>query len=420
MSEYSSIQIEKNTTHPEWNGKWLVTFTFDTSSEYTVAEEHFPPGVTPEPKKEPAPDRKIEKVFLKGSFQFYKREETESYTAFGDNSGIPTYDAYSYRKGMFGTGVDVTAGKELTYEMNPVSESVYTLTLPLPSGIYGYSFSILYTDGTMDKTIYDPENMPLKNGGHTIGQSEFDLGDPDRERVPLRYELKQPGTSCGTLRFESYTAIDGTTQPLGIWLPEGYTPDRTYRTIYVSHGGGGNEVDWMISGRLPVIMQNLIRAGETEEAILITMDNTWFNWDETRTLPNVLECIIPYVESHYSVLPGYENRAFCGLSMGSMTTNNMMKIYPGEFGYYGGFSGGIQDLDPAHYQPEVLRTRKIYETCGCVDIAYNNSRGISTLDYLKVLDTLEVPYTFELLDGSHDWGVWRESFIRFAEKILWK
>lgn len=420
MKEISSIKTERNTTHPEWEGEWLVRFTFDTASDYTVAEEHYPPGVQPEPEKQPDPRRKIEKVFLKGSFQFYRREETASYAAFGDNSGIPTYDAFSYRKGMFSTGVDVTSGEELRYEMTPVAETVYAVTLPLPAGIYGYKFSILYSDGTMEKSIYDPCNMPPANGSHTIGQSEFALGEAESEQEPLCYELAQPGVSYGTLLYESYEAIDGTTQPLGIWLPEGYAPDRPCRTIYVSHGGGGNEVDWMASGVIPVMMQNLIRAGKTEEAIVVTMDNTWFHWDETKTLPNVLNCIIPYMERRYHVLPGWGNRAFCGLSMGSMTTNDMMRLYPEQFGYYGGFSGGIREHDHQLFRPEILRTRRIYETCGCVDIAYNNTRGISTLDYLKTLDELEVPYTFQLLDGSHDWGVWRESFIRFAVDHLWK
>lgn len=420
MKEISSIRIEKNTAHPEWEGQWLVTFLFDTSSDYRMAEEHYPPGDVPEPEKLPDPDRKTAKVFLQGSFQFYRREEVASYVAFGDNSGIPTYDAFSWRKGMFSAGTDVTTGKMLSYEMEPVSETLYMVTLPLPSGIYGYGFSILYSDGTMEKNIYDPQNMPPANGGHTIGQSEFSLGEAEKEGEPLCYELESPGCSYGTLLYESYDAIDGTRQPLGIWLPDGYTPQRSYRAIYLSHGGGGNEVDWMASGRIPVIMQNLIRAGKTEEAIVVTMDNSWFGWDETKMLPNVLNYIIPYMERHYHVLPGYENRAFCGLSMGSMATNHMMKFYPEQFAYFGGFSGGLQNHEPERFQPDILRARRIYETCGRVDIAYNNTRGISTLDYLKTLDALGIPYTFELLDGSHDWGVWRESFIRFAVNHLWK
>ena len=63
-----SLSIERNTTHSEWDGKWLVTFRFDPSAGCEQAEEHFPPNVTPPVKETPAPDRKIEKVFLSGSF----------------------------------------------------------------------------------------------------------------------------------------------------------------------------------------------------------------------------------------------------------------------------------------------------------------------------------------------------------------
>jgi enterochelin esterase-like enzyme len=415
-----SIEIERNTTHPQWEGQWLVTFSFDTASDYETVEEHLPKGAVPEPEKTPDPDRKIEKVYLKGSFQFYRENEIGSYQAFEENPLIRTYDAFEYQKGMFGAGINVVNGQELQYEMHSVSESLYQITLPLPSGIYGYGFSILYSDGTVEKNIYDPENMPPKNGDYTFGESVFALGEIESEPEPLCYALARKAVDYGTQTYVTYQAVDGTEQPLGIWVPQGYTSEKKYRTIYVSHGGGGNEVEWMVSGRLPFIMQNLICSGKTEEAIIVTMNNTYFNWEESQTLSNMIECILPYVETHYSVLPGAQNRALCGLSMGSMMTNSMMKRYPEKFGYYGGFSGGATDHDLTHYKPESLKKCVIYETCGNVDIAYNNKRGISTLDYLKTLDRMEISYTFELLNGGHDWGVWRESFVRFAMLFLGK
>ena len=34
-------------------------------------------------------------------------------------------------------------------------------------------------------------------------------------------------------------------QPLGIYLPHDYDTNKTYKTIYLAHGGGGNDVEWM-------------------------------------------------------------------------------------------------------------------------------------------------------------------------------
>ncbi len=417
-----SLSIERNTTHSEWDGKWLVTFRFDPSAGYEQAEEHYPPNVTPPEKKAPSPDRRIEKVVLSGSFQFYRRDEVGSYRAFAEDNDFPTYDAFSYRSDMFPAGSDVVTAKEHPYEMkktaDPERGEIYEITLPLPSGIYGYRYTILYSDGSEDKNIYDPQNMPLSDERYRLGQSELVLGTAEDEDEPLCYELKRQGAGYGTLRFEHYTAVDGSDEILGIWLPEGYSTDKKYRTLYISHGGGGNEVDWMSTA--PVIIQNLIDAGKTKEAIIVTMNSTVFDWDMKKALPNIVGHVIPYVESRYPVLPGYENRAFCGLSMGSMLTNNLMRYHPEAFGYFGGFSGGIDNNSAADFKPEILRERTIYESVGCVDIAYNNTRGISTLDYLKTLDELEIPYTYDLIDGSHDCFVWRRSLIRFASDLIWK
>lgn len=166
-------------------------------------------------------------------------------------------------------------------------------------------------------------------------------------------------------------------------------------------------------------MDNLIANGEIADTIVVTMNNTYFGWDYDKVLPNVVDHIIPYVEENYSVSKNAKDRAFCGLSMGSMTTNQMAKTYPKEFGYFGSFSGGSTDLDKTHYDVDALNDAVLYLTAGNIDMAYNNDMGISSIDYMKLYDELGVKYDFDLLLGSHDWYVWRESFTNFAKDYLW-
>ena len=365
--------------------------------------------------------RNAVKVTVSGNFQFYKEDEVKNYDASGDNSAIPSYDVYEYEEGMFNSGYGIN-GDSGVYELTQTKDERFELTIPLPGNLYCYDYTVTYADGSTE-TIKDPVNLPVANAttGHDSGHSLFYVGDSTSTSKGQEYIYERTDGKTGTYSFVEYTAVDGTKQPLGVYLPYGYDVQsgKTYKTIYVSHGGGGNEVEWMEIGAIPHIMDNLIADGLTDEAIVVTMDNSYFGWDYDKIVPNVIEHIIPYIEGHYAVSTKANDRAFSGLSMGSMTTNTMMKEVPNEFGYFGAFSGGNQDLDPTHYDADALNNSILYLTAGSIDMAYNNKMGISSVDYMSMLDSIGVKYNWELKNGAHDWGVWRDSFTTFAKDYLW-
>lgn len=69
------------------------------------------------------------------------------------------------------------------------------------------------------------------------------------------------------------------------------------------------------------------------------MDNTLYSWDYYQIGENVINYIIPYIESHYNVSKEAKDRAFAGFSMGSMTTTYMAFHHADTFDYFGIFSG---------------------------------------------------------------------------------
>ncbi|MGM9942454.1 MAG: alpha/beta hydrolase [Bulleidia sp.] len=362
-------------------------------------------------------ERNAVSVTVSGNFQWYREEETAEYDASGDNTAIPMYTVDTYEDGMFNSGYGLYGSA--VYPMTQTRGEHFELELTVPGNLYYYDYTVTYADGST-VTIKDPANMPVANtNGHDAGHSLVYVGDSTNTTAGQEYIYPRTDGKTGTTEFVTYTAIDGTTQPLEIYLPYGYSVKNTYKTIYVSHGGGGNEAEWMSIGAVANIMDNLIAAGETDPAVVVTMDNTYFGWDYDTVLPNVIDYIIPYVESRYSVSDSADDRAFCGLSMGSMTTNQMAKTYPDQFRFFGSFSGGSNDLDPTHYDAEELNKDVLYLTAGCIDMAYNNNMGISSMDYIAMYDDLGVDYIFELKNGAHDWGVWRESFTTFAKDYLW-
>ncbi len=387
------VTVTENTNHPEWDADYLATFVYhDMDSRDAVA------------------------VNVTGGFQFFKWDEVGSYVAFEDNSDIPTYSAYEFEEGMFPSSSNTETGSLIPYSMIEVSEEYFEVTIPVPANQWFYAFNVEYGDGSTVDQVKDPANMPVANGDSDSGWSLFYSGQGETAGQEYIY----PSTQMqGTVSYFDYEAVDGTTQPLGVYLPYGYDSTKTYKTIYVSHGGGGNEVEWFNIGSAANIMDNLIADNEVAQAVVVTMDNQYFGWDSALTLPNVIDHIIPYVEANYSVSTDAADRAFCGLSMGSQTTNEMMKTYPEEFGYFGSFSGGNPDLVPTHYDADALNESVLYLTAGPVDIAYNNTSGRSVLDYRALLDDLGVGYDFDLKPGGHDWFVWRDSLTTFVKDYLW-
>ena len=356
-------------------------------------------------------------VKVTGNFQWYKPEEVKEFQGSGYNSAIPSYDAYQYEEGMFNSGYGLNGSAE--YEMTQTRDERFELTLPLPGNLYCYDYKVTYSDGTTE-TVKDPANLPEANSnGHDAGHSLVYVGNAADTENGQEYIYPRTDGKAGTTKFVTYKAIDGTEQPLEVYLPHNYSVKKTYKTIYISHGGGGNEAEWMSIGAVSNIMDNLIAEGKTDPAIVVAMDNTYFGWDYDKVLPNVVDNIIPYIESMYNVSDKAEDRAFCGLSMGSMTTNQMAKKYPEIFRFFGSFSGGSNDLDKTHYNVKELNKDVLYLTAGCIDMAYNNTLGIASIDYIKMYDELGIKYNFELKNGAHDWGVWRASFTTFAKDYLW-
>ena len=142
---------------------------------------------------------------------------------------------------------------------------------------------------------------------------------------------------------------DRTTRTLGVYLPPGYDPNRAepYKTIYMQHGGGQDQSDWMNMGDVPVIMDNLLQDGTTEPAVVITTNTNYLGPVGNQAVqgdayPNLRNVVIPFVEANYNVSTDAIDRAFAGLSAGSIVTQNLIRDDATLFGYWGPWSGGVE------------------------------------------------------------------------------
>ncbi len=407
--------------------------------------------ITFDPKSVP---QEVKGVLLRGEFLFYKSNLTGHTDETGMVESDPKYTPYQYEDGMDSIGgfyVD---------EMQLNADGIYEITYQLPAGAYGYGFILNPEFGTppedndspmgrffitngkgehvwlkdFDKVlrggapgdtnimIVDPANPPdVPSVSGTQNNSVLYVGDED-ECVWL--PAKDPSIR-GTLTYLSYKDVEGRTQSIAVYLPAGYDKTKTYPLILVSHGGGGNEADWPHQGSICNIMDHLVAAGKTKPAILVCMNNTVYskgfgNWDFAAIARNCEEAVIPTVEKIFNVSTDVKDRAFCGLSMGSMTTLYMYMHRAACYQYFGAFSGGIAEGHPA-FTLEDPRLKDVTLMIGTAeeDIAYNE-REIGVPPTIRALKAKGLPYIPYFTTGSHDWFCWPQMFTYFASEVLWQ
>ena len=380
-------------------------------------------------------DEKIKTVGVLGEFLFYRSNLKGNTDEQGMVENDPKYPPAKYESGM-----DQIGGRYYQEMTLNRKTGLYETTIKLPAGMYPYGFQInsevgdpsedprmswqnfMTEDGTMHAFkvfkpwISDPKNPPFaptKDG--TQMNSEVYVGTPDD--YPW-LPASNPAVK-GIANYVSYKDIEGNDRTMGIYLPADYDKYGEYPLIFVSHGGGGNEADWFSQGGLVNIMDNLVASGRTEPAIVVTMNNTVYDWDFAKIDQNIIQCILPYLQKVYAVTDDPQWMAFCGLSMGAITTMYTYMHHPERFSYFGAFSGGFCGgegftLENPHLQDVTLLIGSAEE-----DIAYNE-REIGVPPTIRALEEKGLPYIPYFVPGSHDWYCWPQMFTYFASEVLWK
>jgi len=204
-----------------------------------------------------------------------------------------------------------------------------------------------------------------------------------------------------------------------IYLPPGYSTSNKYSVMYLLHGIGGNEDEWYSNGAPHVILDNLIAEGKIDPFILVLPYGNasaqgvdgWENFTK-----DMLESLIPHIESNYSVYTDAKHRAIAGLSQGGAQSMNIGLPNVDKFPYIGGFSSSPitkQDnqLFPDGGTKAKANLKLLFLSCGTADnLIFSNNR---VRDYCK---TNGIPHTEWLLQGyGHDWTVWKPSLWNFAQ-----
>lgn len=263
---------------------------------------------------------------------------------------------------------------------------------------------------------------------------------------PGSVNLDYPDAPRGTMTSVWYDSPQyGGQRHLNVYLPAGYTREKTYPVLYMIPGGGDDEDTWTDMGRLPQIMDNLTSRGEAEEMVVVLFNampnqlaaphimdpipgaKSHFELMGTERgksggefVNDLLHNIIPLVESRYSVRRDRSGRAVCGVSMGGVYEMYLAEHHPDVFGWYGFIGTGIMGGTPAQAD-EALRPlvetgyNLLWVGAGSRDMALRSARNL-----MEALDRAASPYLYYDCGDGHNWRSWRRDLQEFVPLLFRK
>ncbi len=134
-----------------------------------------------------------------------------------------------------------------------------------------------------------------------------------------------------------------------IYLPDGYKDSATrYPVVYLLHGAGGDEFEWLRKGGAAETLDGLIKRGLIRPSVAVMPTagpaSWWTDGAAEKAGTALMNELLPYVESKYKVSSERKDRTVGGLSMGGYGALNLSLQHPDKF-------CGAAIISPAIYDP---------------------------------------------------------------------
>lgn len=337
--------------------------------------------------------------------------------------------------------------------MTKDDQGIWSVTVgPLGEQLWWYSFRV---DGLR---VLDPGNGEVARDG---AQYDNWLMIPGPFSDSWQFKTDVPHGAVQSVWYPS-KILKQTNRRMYVYTPPDYmTSTARYPVLYLLHGGGGDEDQWINLGRANVIMDNLIAAGKMKPMIVVMPNG---NADQTvsqgygygpipRPSPvrmgqapqggrgagapgagapgaapggappagagrgamggayegsypqSLVNEVIPFVDKSYRTLANKDNRAIAGLSMGGMHTTQATNNNPGVFGWIAVWSAGGQDTPEFNAALTKLKdsgVKHYYVGAGSTDFARTGSDTLYKLAQKAGLKT-----SWHETPGGHFYLIWR-------------
>ena len=249
---------------------------------------------------------------------------------------------------------------------------------------------------------------------------------------PKGFDQLRAGITAGKLdsiKYQSKTV--GTIRKALVYTPPGFSKNKKYPVLYLLHGIGGDEKEWLNGGSPQIILDNLFSEGKIKPMIVVMPNGRAIKDDSAKgniMAPekvqgfanfekDLLNDLIPFIEKTYPTLTDSENRAIAGLSMGGGQSLNFGLGNLDKFAWVGGFSSAPNTKLPEVLVPNPEEAKKklklLWISCGDADGLITFSKR--THDYLFQNN---VPHVYYIEPGVHDFKVWKNGLYMFSQFLF--
>jgi len=248
--------------------------------------------------------------------------------------------------------------------------------------------------------------------------------------------VAHPGTEV-TLHVAS-PALGGRRQEVVVYLPPGYaaSPTRRYSVLYLLHGSPGTPHAFLHELRMGVLDDVDTTLRRAQPLILVMpfgstgqfTDEEWANgYRRNQAWETFLaRDVVRAVDSRFRTVRSGAGRALAGLSEGGYGALNIGLHHPGEFsvleswsGYanadplrsiFGTSTARMQWNTPSYLLPKVAPSLRRRHTFVWMYTGSNDRLRAQNSSFARSLATLRVRHRYFVVQGGHEWAVWR----RFA------
>lgn len=252
------------------------------------------------------------------------------------------------------------------------------------------------------------------------------------QQMPAGFDSLRAGIAHGSIDTVSYTSKTvGTQRRALVYTPPGFSKKKKYPVLYLLHGIGGDEKEWLNGGKPQLILDNLYAEGKLEPMIVVMPNGRAMKDD--RAIGNImapdkvqafatfeqdlLNDLIPFIEKKYPVAGDREHRAIAGLSMGGGQSLNFGLGNLNKFAWVGGFSSAPNTKKPEELVPDPQAAKSklklLWISCGASDRLISFSKR--THDYLV---DKGIPHIYYIEPGVHDFKVWKNGLYMFSQLLF--
>jgi S-formylglutathione hydrolase FrmB len=203
-----------------------------------------------------------------------------------------------------------------------------------------------------------------------------------------------------------------------VYLPPGYeNSGLSYPVVYLLHGGGGDEANWVTFGGVQQLLDAQYAQDPAHAVIAVMPDGyngNWYDFYNKSFLVQTyfLDYVIPYVDSHFRTIADRRGRVIEGLSNGGYGAAMFAAKAPDRFVAAGLMSANIEADDfEGLYEPMVSGRFRSSSTDGVVGAEtyyYGNlpKNLVPNLDHVDlVIDVGGTCSTNDvLIDGCSTWA----------------